>query len=117
MSAPAVLTPVITRFHEFSLVDESSRVPPGKINVARRFSDRVKRNGERFPKEFLHVDNFARNLLAPLQLVNILLSHNKSLMLSVKLISMLKRSKLKEWLCLPLRTRFSRLLQYAIKEF
>ena len=27
--APAVLAPVITRFHEFSLVDESSRVSPG----------------------------------------------------------------------------------------
>ena len=35
VSAPAVLTPIITRFHEFSLVDESSRVPPG--NVAKRF--------------------------------------------------------------------------------
>ena len=35
--APAVPAPIFTRFHEFSLVDESSRVPPG--NVARRFSD------------------------------------------------------------------------------
>ena len=59
VSAPAVLTPVITRFHEFSLVDESSRVRFSPGNVARRFSDRVKRNRERFPKEFLHIDNFA----------------------------------------------------------
>jgi len=59
--APAVLAPVISRFHDFSLVDKSSRVLPG--NVARRFSDGMKRDRERFPKDLLHIDNFVRDLL------------------------------------------------------
>ena len=59
--APAVLAPVISRFHDFSLVDKSSRVLPG--NVARRFSDGMKRDRERFPKDLLHINNFVRDLL------------------------------------------------------
>ena len=61
--APAVLAPVISRFHQFSLVGKSSRVLPGK--VAGRFSDRVKGDRERFPilDYILHINSLVRDLL------------------------------------------------------
>ena len=42
--APAILAPVVTRFHKLSDVDVPSRILRSKI--ARRFSDGMERNGE-----------------------------------------------------------------------
>ena len=55
MFAPAILTPVRARFDEISDMNVPSRIH--RCKIARRFNDGVERDGERFPKKFLHVND------------------------------------------------------------